>query len=861
MKVLSISSGARMNKKGISIMKKGIILVLLMVILSSFYKIFAQDFPRLTTVKVTTRVVYDTSTCIFLYDYKISNEQSNNASVSMFMVDITRDSNSVVYDTVGLRFDSDYEERVFREIDYPSYSSHIVPASVSHCPSRYWTGDYAPAYSAIAFDNDSGFVAPGDSVGGLQIMSKGLPGVRKCIAIPWIEEGEYFYEEDTLYTPKQDSILSTLNYYGYTIGPYAPPAFFNGLTFLDTIKSYVTQSRVLGWITSQTTADKYTRLVDSAHSNVQANIRGVAKAKLDSVLLNANADSSTTLTSEAYALIRFNTEYVLTKLREEDSTFAAENKSSSADATASNSARHLVKSGGYLHEVFASGGEIFYRRSTDEGSTWDKTDYINTAVGENTLPCITTTHNGSVQIVWQRQIGDSTYEVWHSFSQDDGASWSTPAILPDAADAVVSGYQTEGPMPVIAEGRYLVAVYCSKEGLRYRISEDEGNSWQVPEIDIISGQYNNRVRFPSLAGNDSFVSLVYDYANDTYSPWSRISDGANWSDESTVGKGTGISDAEFSSVAYDKDQNPIAAWTGTSTNMTWGKVITFRSGYSDNSWSDWFTIFGQNFVDGLNPALTYYDHDDYGVGIVHHTSQDYVKLIKLTGIDPPSWDISTLSQSGAWANITEETSSSGTPIYCWTDQGTSPYEVVVGSSGLASIKGRVEGMTNTRGMSQKRRAVVYHRKLRATLALEFGPMKIVLANGDTTLVSFKRSSLRHRGKINYSNMWDYLGSDVISVPPNARRLVVSKQFDLRGPSVAQRKFSLKVLNIGGTSIAILDTTSTSGTVSVNIAPYVGMKVILQPQLILVGIESASVDIGVGDVFTLPDEHAIQEGRH
>ncbi len=52
-----------------------------------------------------------------------------------------------------------------------------------------------------------------------------------------------------------------------------------------------------------------------------------------------------------------------------DQTFllASQNKSTYNTATFSNNARNIIKSGGKLHEVFVSGGEIFYRRSPDNG--------------------------------------------------------------------------------------------------------------------------------------------------------------------------------------------------------------------------------------------------------------------------------------------------------------------------------------------------------------------------------------------------------------------------------------------------------------------------------------------------------------
>ena len=647
-----------------------------------------------------------------------------------------------------------------------------------------------------------------------------------------------------------------------TLSARTPPTPFDAPNFLDTIKSYIDESRTLGWIANQATADKYTRLVDSARSNLDANNRGITKAKLDSVLLSANADSSSTLTSEAYALLRFNTEYVLKKLREEDSMFAAEKKSSSWDATSTNSARHLAKSGSYLHGVFVSGGEIVYRRSTDGGSSWNPIRLLNTAFGDNSHPCIAATQSGSVEIVWQRQRTPSTYEVWHVNSQDSGGTWSTAAVLPGAGEVQLSQYQTEGPMPVVTEQKddFLVVVYCSSDGLRYRVSDDGGSSWETPDPDIISGQADDRVRYPALAGahgsgSASYVSLLYDYAGDDNGPYSRTFEGSTWGDEMSAGEGIGATGSAFSSVAIDADNNPIAAWTGYPGTTT-SKII-FRAGYNDNSWSDWFVEFGVggNLIDWYYPSVTYYQtsQGEYGVAIVNMSSANEIELIRFPdGSEPAGWAITTVSESGAWANITQEEASSGNPVYCWTDQSTSPYEIVVGSSEEFSPRRRaVSGATN---LVRKRRAVVEDRTVRGVFSVEFGQMKVVRSSGDTATIPFKQSSLRQRG-ITLSNVWDYLGSDTVNVPSNARRLVVAKQFTSRGPSIGERKFSLRVLNTSGVQIGVLDTSSTSGTISVDIAQYAGMRVILRPHLTLSGINSETVDVSVGDVYTIPGEEA------
>ncbi len=157
-------------------------------------------------------------------------------------------------------------------------------------------------------------IAPGESLSGFSFRSAGLPAIVKSYFQGNVRGLAFIAEPPQLLYDLRD----TIDVFPYntvvrrTLGPVDPPTPFVSFSFLDTIKSYITQSSSLGWISNQTTANKYTWLIDSARSNLQRNNRGVAKAKLDSILLNVRTDSATTLTSEAYALIRFNTEYLKT---------------------------------------------------------------------------------------------------------------------------------------------------------------------------------------------------------------------------------------------------------------------------------------------------------------------------------------------------------------------------------------------------------------------------------------------------------------------------------------------------------------------------------------------------------------------
>ncbi len=102
-----------------------------------------------------------------------------------------------------------------------------------------------------------------------------------------------------------------------TLVPKAPPNPFIPINFIDTIKNYCDSSYSLGWIKTEQTQDKYNNYFANAKSYLNQNNNNAAKTELLKVLTDCNADSSTTLTSEAYALLYFNTEYLIKQIQEE----------------------------------------------------------------------------------------------------------------------------------------------------------------------------------------------------------------------------------------------------------------------------------------------------------------------------------------------------------------------------------------------------------------------------------------------------------------------------------------------------------------------------------------------------------------
>jgi hypothetical protein len=106
------------------------------------------------------------------------------------------------------------------------------------------------------------------------------------------------------------------SYQGYTISPENPPFPFIPNAFLDTLMTYPIRSFNIGWINNQSTAEKYMSYFNIVKTQLQQNNINGSRSSLQNVLRDVKADSGTLLSSETYALLRYNTEYLLSQLPE-----------------------------------------------------------------------------------------------------------------------------------------------------------------------------------------------------------------------------------------------------------------------------------------------------------------------------------------------------------------------------------------------------------------------------------------------------------------------------------------------------------------------------------------------------------------
>ena len=150
------------------------------------------------------------------------------------------------------------------------------------------------------------------STNGLTITSTNLPAICKFY-IQGYRPFPDVYGNPNLTQLFKDDLLNN-SFIGFTLGPTSLPNNFNAIKFLDTLNNYLIQSRSLGWIRNDSTKNKYLKYFKTARIKLMQKDSGGARTALLPIIQNVVADSVSMLTSEAYALIRYNTEYLINTL-------------------------------------------------------------------------------------------------------------------------------------------------------------------------------------------------------------------------------------------------------------------------------------------------------------------------------------------------------------------------------------------------------------------------------------------------------------------------------------------------------------------------------------------------------------------
>ena len=141
--------------------------------------------------------------------------------------------------------------------------------------------------------------------------------------------------------------------------------------------------------------------------------------------------------------------------------------------------------------------EIYYKRSTDGGTTWSAAKRLTSNSGYSWVPAIAIYSSGNIHIVWQDET-PGNYEIYYKRSEDGGTTWSpaqritwtsgdsrNPAMAIDSGDTIHVAWDDDTP---------------GASEVYYKNSADGGTTWSASQrLTWTSGTSNH----PAMAIDSS----------------------------------------------------------------------------------------------------------------------------------------------------------------------------------------------------------------------------------------------------------------------------------------------------------------------------------------------------------------------
>lgn len=292
--------------------------------------------------------------------------------------------------------------------------------------------------------------------------------------------------------------------------------------------------------------------------------------------------------------------------------------------TSYNNARCIAAGEKSVHVVWYDyrdgNAEIYYKRSTDEGMNWSTGTRLTNDTSDSKLPSIIVS-GLLVHVVWE-EYRDGNSEIYYKRSTDGGTTWG--------ADIRLTNDFALSELPSISvSGLALHVVWNDYRDTNYEIyykrSTDGGITWEA-DMQLTSDPANSV--YPAIAVSDSVVHAVWfddrDGNDEIY--YKRSTDGGkNWEADTRLTNSSYLSWVPSVSVSNsdvhvvwtdDRDGNDETYYKrSTDGGITW-EQDTRLTNNSANSWNPSISVAGK-FL-----HLVWWDDRDGNAEIYYKQSTD-----------------------------------------------------------------------------------------------------------------------------------------------------------------------------------------------------------------------------------------------
>jgi len=167
--------------------------------------------------------------------------------------------------------------------------------------------------------------------------------------------------------------------------------------------------------------------------------------------------------------------------------------------------RCIATSGDTIHVVWCDNRdgnfEIYYKRSTDEGTTWESDNRLTYNNASSSSPSIAVS-NSNIHVVWNDNR-DENYEIYYKRSTNGGINWGVDIRL------TIASASSSSPSIAVSNSNIHVVWYDDRDGnfeIYYLQSIDGGSTWRTENRLTEDSGYSV---FPSVAVSGSNVHIVW----------------------------------------------------------------------------------------------------------------------------------------------------------------------------------------------------------------------------------------------------------------------------------------------------------------------------------------------------------------